>query len=488
MVTNNHEQNTKMTGSSVTGTRAPTYDVIVIGGGLAGTTAARLLAERGKTVLLLEASERLGGRTQTVTSHDGAAIDVGGQWLGKTQHRMLDLVAEFDLDLFQQYNQGKKHLDILGARTVYRGSIPKLSWRSLYTLHKLIRTVDRLAHRIEPEAPYQQGMPNNESNWDQLSLQTWLHNQTSDRHVLRVTHLAVNAVYACEPKDISLLHFLFYIRSAGSFQNLLDVDGHGAQHYRVVGGTQQISLRQWSRATIAGAQLALNAPVVAVQQTLQQAAQQSNQQTVTVTTQHRDCRAKHLAKKVICAVAPPVAAKITWRADLPAARLALHQGMPMGRVIKCIVIYRKPFWREAGFTGEIVSDQAPFQLCFDDTPDDARHGALVVFLLADQAAKWQSQLPTERRQAILMRLAEIYGTQAFNAVDYVEKDWLSDPYSEGCYAGLMPPELYAKTRNIIRQPCGHIHWAGTETATEWNGYMEGAVQSGERVADEICPP
>lgn len=450
-----------------------TWDVIVIGGGLAGTTAARLLAEQGQSVLLLEARDRLGGRSHTVTTADGHAVDVGGQWLSRQHQRVLALVDECDGQTYRQYNRGNKHLDLLGERSCYRSTIPKLPIRSLWRLQRGIARIEKLAKKINPTDPMASQFA---SKFDAITVSEWLQQHVTDPRVEHLINLSINAVYACEPQDLSMLHFLFYIRSAGSFMQLLDINGNGAQHLRVHGGIQPLVEWQGQRAQQHGATISINSPVVSINQ---------DHKLATVITEHTDCRAKHQAHRVICTLPPTLAAGLNWQFELPAPRQQLQEQMPMGRVIKCIATYHDAFWRQQRFSGEIVTDQGPFQIAFDNSSADGEHAALVVFILGDAAKRWHGADPMVRQQAVLQRLANFFGSEALAVKAFIAHDWLDEIYSGGCYAGLMPPDLYTNGAAALRQPVGVIHWAGTETATEWNGYLEGAMQSAERVAEEI---
>ena len=191
------------------------------------------------------------------------------------------------------------------------------------------------------------------------------------------------------------------------------------------------------------------------------------------------------AKRAVVAIAPALAGRIEYTPRLGARRDQLTQRMPMGSVIKCIAGYGRPFWREDGFSGEVLSDTGAVQLGFDDCSKDGSHAALVGFILGDRARFWTDRPAEERRRAVLADLARFFGEDALDPVEYVEKDWLAEPFSRGCYVGLMPPGVHTSVGDALREPIGRIHWAGTETAVEWNGYMDGAIESGERAADQV---
>lgn len=119
---------------------------------------------------------------------------------------------------------------------------------------------------------------------------------------------------------------------------------------------------------------------------------------------------------------------------------------------KCQARYPTPFWREEGLTGQATSNTGPVKVTFDNSPADGTPGVMLGF---------------------------IEGT------DGRVKSWAADPWARGCYTGYTAPGVLLDYGTALREPIGRIHWAGTETATRWSGYIDGAVQSGERAAAEV---
>jgi monoamine oxidase len=157
----------------------------------------------------------------------------------------------------------------------------------------------------------------------------------------------------------------------------------------------------------------------------------------------------------------------------------------MGSVIKCVAFYERPFWRDEGLSGEAILDNGPVTLVFDDSPQDGSSGALLAFILGGHARTWARRTTEDRRRAVLARLADLFGPRAAEPVDYIDKDWSSERWSGGCDTGVMPPGVLTAYGDVLRAPVGRIHWAGTETARQWNGYMDGAIESGQRAAQEV---
>lgn len=440
------------------------YDVIVIGAGLAGLTAARRLVSAGKQVLVLEASSRAGGRTLSQPMI-GEAIDLGGQWVGPTQERALALLRELEIATFDQYADGRKILAFGDDISQYKGTIPSLPLRSLIDLQWAITRLDWMSRRVPLDRP---ATARHADAWDAINVAQWIEQQVRTDAARTALEAGFRAVFAAEPRDLSLLHTLFYIRSGGGFMRLIAIR-NGAQQTRIVGGTQQIAQRLAERS---GAAIRYDSPVSAIAQ---------DDHGVSVTTTH----GVEQADRVIAAIAPALANRITYTPSLPANRGAIHVKVPMGAVIKCIAAYRTPFWRELGLSGEAISDGDVLQIVFDDSPHDGATGALVGFMLGDAARRWSQHTIGERARAVRDELVRLFGPQAAHPIAYVDKDWTVDSWTRGCYAGVVPPRVLTAHGDALRRPCGRIHWAGTETATRWNGYMDGAIESGERAADEI---
>lgn len=441
------------------------HDVIVVGAGLSGLSAAQRLAGRGRDVLVLEARDRVGGRTYSAPLA-GDTIDLGGQWIGPTQNRVAELASELGVETFKQHTDGKKTVELGGRRHVFEGLLPKLGVLDLADLGFNMTRVNSLAKRLDPARP---GAAKQARRWDALTTESWLLDHTRTARSLSLFKIAVEMVFAAEPREISFLFFLFYLRSGGSWWRLIAAD-RGAQERRFVGGAQELSLRMAKRLD---ARVRLNAPVTAVRQ---------DDDGIVVVTRAGEERAHYC----VVALSPSMCEGIEFEPELPMSRRELQKRMPMGSVIKCVVAYERPFWRERGFSGEAVSDGWPIRAVFDDGSHDGKHAALVAFIVGDAARDCSKLDPDQRKGHVLDALARIFDTDdAKRAVDYVDKDWTSDEWAGGCYTGIMPPGVMTSVGHALRAPCGRIHFAGTEAATKWAGYFDGAITSGERAADEI---
>lgn len=441
-------------------------DVAIVGAGFAGLTAAKCLSQRGRTVAVLEARDRVGGRVFTDRLPDGTPVDLGGQWIGPGQNRMYALVAQHGVETYKTWGAGKNVLFYGGKRRTFRGTVPALPdpW-ALACLGLTWLRLDMLAKMIPLDAPWE---AEKAADLDAETLESFLRRSAPSEGARKLLRVAMETVFACDPADMSLLHALFYIRSAGKLDLLLSTDG-GAQQDRMSGGVQPLAEKI---AASLGDAVRLSQPVSAIAQ---------DGSSVTVTAESVVVS----ARRAVVALPPTLAGRIRYSPGLPAARDQLTQRVPQGTAIKCLAVYDEPFWRADRLSGQAVSDEGPVHVTFDASPASGKPGVLMGFLEGNSARRLAAVPADERRAAVLRCFERYFGDRAARPVHYVDKAWSEDPWSRGCYSGYFPTGVWTSFGRALRAPSGRIHWAGTETATEWNGYIEGAVQSGERAAAEI---
>jgi monoamine oxidase len=191
------------------------------------------------------------------------------------------------------------------------------------------------------------------------------------------------------------------------------------------------------------------------------------------------------AKQAIVTGPPAITGLIRYEPDLPPLRAQLLQRLPQGSAIKCEAVYPTPFWRDHGLAGQVTSDTGPIKITFDNTPPDGSPGVLLGFVEGHNARVFTTLGDAERQAQAIACFVRYFGQQAANPIGYIEMNWAAEPWTRGCYGGFTPPGVLTDYGTAIKAPVGRIHWAGAETSEYWNGYMDGAVRSGERAAVEV---
>lgn len=456
-------------------TRTRKADVLVVGAGFAGLTAARTLVAQGKSVHVLEARRRVGGRTLNADLGDGKVVELGGEWVGPTQDRLMALARAEGVDTFKTYFDGKAILLYKGRKDTFDttgplGPIPPVA-DGLADAATAIQKLDQMAAAVDLDRPYESA---DAATLDGQTFETWKLANTTTEGGRFLLDLGFTSVFAAEPRDVSLLFSATYIAGAGNEKNVgtferLISTADGAQDSRFVGGSQLVAQKV---AAGLGRRVVLGAPVHRLVQT---------GGSVTATTD----RGTFKARRAIVAIPPTLAGRIDYDPILPFGRDQLTQRMPMGIVIKVEAVYDTPFWRRDGLSGYTNADTDPVRLTYDNSPPDGSPGVLLGFIEGQAARRWAGRSAADRRQAVLDNFAAFYGEQARSPKRFIEMSWATEEYTRGCYEGYMAPGVMLDYGRYLRAPVGRLHWAGTETATYWNGYIDGAVRSGERAAAEV---
>jgi len=386
--------------------------------------------------------------------------------MGDQHARLRALAGELGVETFAQYATGKKVLDRGdGKLRTFSGFLPKIGLFGLADLGLALARLERMAKQVPLDNPL--AAPD-AAALDAQTLADWLASRVRTRRARDMLGLAAQMIFAAEPRDLSMLYFLLYAHSSEGLQRLAEIR-HGAQDRRFVTGAQSICLRL---AEQLAPRVRLEHPVHAVEQD------------ATGVVVH-GARGRFQARCAILALPPVMLNKLDLGAQVSAQRLLLHREMPMGSIVKCIVSYDRPFWRDAGYSGEAFSTTGLVRATFDDCAPDGHHAALVAFVVGDRAKELSRVPPEERRKLVLAELGRLHGPAAHRATDYVDKDWVSDEWATGCYVGLMGPSLLSQAAAALRAPHGLLHFAGTETAIHHPGYIEGAIEAGERAAREV---
>ena len=447
-------------------------DVAIVGGGRAGLTAAYELERNGISILVLEARDRVGGRVLSRPVGDGIAIDQGGQFVGPPREGpwlMDELCHTFGLERFRTHERGDK-LVLLGSRRKrYKGLAPTWPPHAAIDLVRAKDALERLASTFPAGEPWR---ARDAAALDGQTYATWIERHVRTRQSRSLLRLATETLYAAEPEELSLLHALAYVRSAGR--------GHLTHLARVGRGHQQEQLRDGAQSLPLALAGALGERI-RLETSVRRIELRGDGAIVAGPRVRVRCR------RAVVALPPALAGRLEIDPPLPGGRDRALLAFGGGCVITASLVYAEPFWRAQGLSGYAATSHGPVRGVLDvSPPPPVRAGVLQAFVVAGSARALARVSETERRRAILGCLAELFGDAARRPEQYFEKDWTADEWTRGCYHGIGAPRAWLAHGPLLREPVGPIHWAGSETATWGLGTMEGAIDSGRRAAREVA--
>jgi len=442
-------------------------DVCVIGAGLAGLTAARELRKRGLKVHVVEADKRVGGRVWTVPTKSGTTANFGATFVGPGQDKIVALARELGVASHPTYNEGQNVLYFDGERQTYTGTIPPVDATTLAEAALLIEQINGMAQQLDPAAPWKHPRAR---EWDGQTFETWKLANARTAGARKLLDLAIEALFSVESPEISLLYVLFYVKSAGSLNLLVDTAG-GAQERQFTGGTQQICEKM--AAALGRGVVTLRSPARSVR---------TKGSRTTVVSDRIDVS----ARRVVVAVPPTMVNRIAFEPGLAAMKDQLYQRMPFGSIGKSIVVYDEPWWRKKGLSGQALSDTGPMKATFDLTPPSGTPGVLMGFVDARDAREFSTWSTAERRARCVEQFVTYFGEEARNPKEFLDVLFDEEVWHRGCPVCFTAPGVLIAYGEAIHARDGARYFASTETATVWAGYMDGAVQAGQEVAATIA--
>ena len=441
-------------------------DVCIVGAGYAGLTAARRLVQAGKSVIVLEARDRVGGRIWTADIGDGLTVDRGGAWLAPYHDRIFALAREMGVTTYKTWVAGS-HLLVDGDRLRrYKGLIPRISPLAVITIAIAQSRINRMAKQVPLDAPW--SAPH-ARDWDARTVGAWLEGARIRTPIGRdLFDMAVRGLHTGDLNDVSLLNLLFLAHAHNGVDRLFSIE-KGAQENLVDGGAATIAQRI---ADALGDAVRLDTPVRGIQQT---------EANVVVTGDELTVHASY----AVVTVPPTLALEIAFDPPLPDDRHTLYRNTIAGPESKTVLVYDEPFWRADGLSGQSADPGSASEVTIDASPSDGRVGVLASFTFSHVAERVDALDPRDRRSAVLDALTARFGPRAAAPAHYVETAWWHEPWTRGCSMAHFRPRVLTRHGHLLREPFARVHWAGTETATTSFGAIDGAVRSGERAAEEI---
>ncbi|KAF2073578.1 hypothetical protein CYY_005127 [Polysphondylium violaceum] len=465
------------------------YDVIILGAGVAGLRTAELLLQTDKSlnVLVLEARDRVGGRTNSF-QHNNHSYDIGGQWVSPHQKNVMTLIDEIGLETYSQNTNGTKVMEFApDNRQTFSGFIPPIGFVQalklqfiFWKLEYMMRQVPDMGVGLDLNKDYSKAR-----EWDKISCEQWINDNIASEDLKNLFRVSMSAIFCEHPKNISLLFMLMAFKSIGGIERALSVKG-GAQEKKIYNSAYQIAMFLEKRVN----ELSQEPRAIRFNHTVSRVSDYDSYPVKVECDNGESFTCKYL----VSTIPPPLCKEITYNPPLPKARQTLIDTASMGKVIKFLVFYESNLWAHHSnitkYSGEVISFGPGVSFVYDATLENGSNPCIVGFFVGENALNWSKKRSDERKTHVTDFLFKTLGdgkdSRYLNPSEYIECDWSKEEFSKGGYSIVIPNKTsFLDYKDSLFKFIGRMHFAGSETAKDWVGYIDGAVGSAERVANEV---
>jgi monoamine oxidase len=407
------------------------FDVIVIGAGFTGLSAALELQRRGLSFLLVEASGRVGGKVESRQNALSERLDAGGQFFSEDMPSVMDLVT--------RYQKPKVATPVEGVFTVQPKADPEEARR-------IYHSAGAMRVRLNGIAPFEAAIAG-------LTVADWLEQQPEPLETKAAFHSMVEGLWCLPMATIPLWYLIDNNRRITNKTFELQYFLRETMH----------SLADDIAAEF-GDRLMLEAPATQIRHMAGQA---------NVVTP----KGEFTGRKIILALPPTMAARLAYSPALPEKLSRALDAWRSGSVVKTILRYPRAFWRDCGLSGMVLWRDVHGLFACDASPD-TEHAALVVWTAGPLADAWRAEGEPAIKRRLLERLSAALGPEAAEPLDISLRDWTGDPWVGGGYSDIITDMSARNAEETLREGFGPLLFASSEISPSFPGYIEGAVVAG----------